>query len=80
MAELEDDFLSKTVNIFVTLREKKMKENKFLKMLQNSKVNYTKQMRDAVKVLFTKFNHQTYSFSQGLQCGFWQEMVAKFGF
>ena len=57
-----------------------MKENKFLKMLQNSKVNYTKQMRDAVKVLFTKFNHQTYSFSQGLQCGFWQEMVAKFGF
>ena len=70
MAELEDDFLSKTVNTFVTLREKKMKENKFLKMLQNSKVNYTKQMRDVVKVLFTKFNHQTYSFLQGLQCGF----------
>ena len=71
MAELEDDFLSKTANTFVTLREKKMKENKFLKMLQNSKVNYTKQMRDVVKVLFTKFNHQTYSFLQGLQCGFW---------
>ena len=44
MEELEDDFLFKTVNTFVALREEKMKENRLFKMLKNSKVNYTKQM------------------------------------
>ena len=44
MEELEDDFLFKTDNTFLALREEKMKENRLFKMLKNSKVNYTKQM------------------------------------
>ena len=44
MEELEDDFLFKTDNTFLALREEKMKENRLFKMLNNSKVNYTKQI------------------------------------
>ena len=78
MEELEDDFLFKTDNTFLALREEKMKENRLFKMLKNSKVNYTKQMsiEDVVNpfVLNAPFLQGFLMFSGGREMVHWEKM------